>query len=167
MTPRPLGSIGLALVAVMTLIGAAADPGDRLADPAREAHARTLFVQVRCIVCQNESIDDSEAELAHDLRQTIRRQVSQGRSDGQIRAYLVERYGEFILLKPRLTLGNAPLWLAPFVTLLCAGAALLWRARSSRRSLPDTPALTPEEQARLDDLNPKEFKASAPPPRGA
>jgi cytochrome c-type biogenesis protein CcmH len=82
------------------MAGAAADPAERLPDPVQEARAREIFREVRCLVCQNESIDDSEAALAGDLRQVVRDQVKQGRSDKQIRAFLVERYGEFVLLKP-------------------------------------------------------------------
>ena len=82
-------------------MAAASDPAERLSDPVKEAHSRQLFEQFRCVVCQNESIDDSEAPLAHDLRLIIRQQVAQGRTDAQIRTFLVERYGEFILLKPR------------------------------------------------------------------
>ncbi|MDR3507416.1 MAG: cytochrome c-type biogenesis protein CcmH [Caulobacteraceae bacterium] len=132
-------------------IGAASDPAERLADPAKEARARAVFQQVRCVVCQNESIDDSEADLAHDLRQSIRQQIVQGRSDGQIRAFLVTRYGEFILLKPRFSLGNAALWLAPFGLVLIAGGALIWRARRPADPA-QTADLTPEEQARLNAL---------------
>lgn len=143
----------LAALALLAFIGAAADdPAERLADPAKETHARALFAQVRCVVCQNESIDDSEAELAGDLRRAIRDQVVQGRSDDQIRAFLVARYGDFILLKPRFTLGNSPLWLTPFLIVLVGGAYMTWRAWRSGPTKA-TAALTPQEQARLSELD--------------
>src|SRR3569833_1398253 len=99
--------------AALFCMGGASDPGERMKDPAQEARAEHLFTQLRCLVCQNESIDDSEADLARDLRQIVRQQVAAGRSDAQIRSFLVDRYGEFILLKPKFSIGNALLWLAP------------------------------------------------------
>ncbi|MBO9545678.1 MAG: cytochrome c-type biogenesis protein CcmH [Caulobacter sp.] len=113
--------IGLASVALMA---GAAEPTERLPDPAQEARARHLFKEVRCLVCQNESIDDSEAQLAGDLRQIVREQVKAGRTDSQIRAFLVERYGEFVLLKPAFSAGNAVLWLAPIGVLLVGGGLM-------------------------------------------
>ena len=113
MSVRPTARRALvALMAVVLLGGAAATPGERLADPAQEARARALFRDVRCLVCQSESIDESDADLAHDLRQLIRRQVAAGQTDAQIRAFLVSRYGQFVLLSPRASLGNAILWVA-------------------------------------------------------
>ena len=98
---RSLVRAGLILAAWASLMAAAADPADRLADPAEEARAHALFSQVRCLVCQSQSIDESDAELARDLRQLIRQQVAEGRTDDQIKAYLVSRYGEFVLLISR------------------------------------------------------------------
>jgi len=141
----------LAALALLTLIGAGADPAERLNNPAQEAHARALFAQVRCVVCQNESIDDSEAPLAHDLRMAIRGQIAAGRDDAQIRAFLVGRYGEFILLTPRFSLGNLPLWLTPLAIALLGCAVFAWRALRPRASAP-VAELTPAEQARLRDL---------------
>lgn len=135
-----------AAIAAALCIGASADPSERLRDPGQEARARHLFQQLRCVVCQNESIDDSDADLAHDLRQIVRQQVAAGRSDDQIRAFLVDRYGEFILLTPRLSLGNAVLWLTP-VLILVAGGALF--ALSARRTTSFETALTLDEELRL------------------
>src|SRR6202012_3643229 len=109
---------GLAALAAAFCLAAAADPADRLADPAQEARARPLFEQIRCVVCQNESIDDSEADLARDMRQIGRGQVAAGRSDAEIRGFLVRRYGEFVLLRPRFSPANAVAWLAPFAIVL-------------------------------------------------
>src|SRR5580698_488023 len=108
---RGLWRAAIGLVAVVMLGAAAGDPADRLADPGQEAHARTLFRDVRCLVCQSQSIDESDAPLARDLRQLVRSQVAQGRSDDQIRAFLVSRYGQFVLLTPKASLGNAILWI--------------------------------------------------------
>ncbi|MDB5457157.1 MAG: cytochrome c-type biosis protein CcmH, partial [Caulobacter sp.] len=132
-------------------LAAAADPTERLADPAQEARARAMFREVRCLVCQNESIDDSQAELAHDLRQIVRGQVAQGRTDGQIRAFLVARYGEFVLLKPPFSAGNALLWLTPLVVLL-AGGGLMVAILRRRAPAAEADALSDEETRRLQGL---------------
>ena len=141
------GRIFLLLAALMSL-AAASDPSERLPDPAQEARARTLFSQVRCLVCQNESIDDSTAELAGDLRKVVREQIAAGRSDGEVKRFLTDRYGEFVLLKPRFSVGNAALWLAPFLAVL-AGLALLagrWRRCEA------TQDLSGDEETRLAAL---------------
>ena len=135
--------------AALLCMAASADPSERLKDPGQEAHARQLFRQFRCVVCQNESIDDSDADLAHDLRQIVRQQVAQGRSDAQIRAFLVERYGEFILLKPSFSVGNAALWLAPALIVLAGGALFVLRLR---RPVALEPELSAAEERQLETL---------------
>lgn len=141
----------LIALGALLCIAAAGDPTERLSDPAQEARARALFQEIRCVVCQNESIDDSEAELAADLRRVVREQVAAGRSDAQVRTYLVDRYGEFVLLKPSFGPGNAALWLTPALLLLIAAGGILWRARrASAEIVPDS--LSPEEEARLATL---------------
>ena len=140
----------LAALAAVFCIAAAADPGDALRDPGQEARARALFEQIRCVVCQNESIDDSEADLARDLRQTIRGQIATGHSDRQVRAFLVTRYGEFILLKPRFSLANAAAWLVPFAIVVIGLFTLVLRLRRGVPAAAET--LTPEEEARLEAL---------------
>lgn len=143
------------LAAVACMAGAAADPAERLSDPAKEARAREIFREVRCLVCQNESIDDSEADLAGDLRRVVRDQVKQGRSDAQIRAFLVERYGEFVLLKPPFSVGNALLWATPGIALILGAALMIVLLR---RRAPPSPAgedpegLSQAEEARLQVL---------------
>ena len=135
-------------------MAAASDPAERLADPAQEARARHLFSDVRCMMCQNESIDDSEAPIAHDLRMAIRRQIAEGRSDAQIRAFLVARFGQFVMLKPAFNWENAALWAAPVIALLTGGALLmaLLRRRGPGDTLADGESLTPEEEARVHAL---------------
>jgi cytochrome c-type biogenesis protein CcmH len=146
----PARARALALAAGALLCMAVADaPSERLKDPGQEAHARSLFRQFRCVVCQNESIDDSDADLAHDLRQIIRGQVAQGRSDAQIRAFLVERYGEFILLDPRFSVGNAVLWLSPVLIVLAGGALLV---RRLRRPVALEPELSAAEEMQVSAL---------------
>lgn len=140
-------SLLLALGAVL-LMAAASDPAERLADPVQEARARTLFQEVRCLVCQNESIDDSSAELALDLRKVVREQVAAGRTDPEIRDFLVDRYGEFVLLKPAFSLANLALWLTPLLVGLIGLALLAARLRAR----PAEPALSPDEEARLAEL---------------
>lgn len=136
----------LLVLAAVLCMGAAIDPAEQLPDAGQEARARAIFRDVRCLVCQNESIDDSEADLARDLRRIVREQVAAGRSDGEIRAYLVERYGEFVLFRPPFSVANALLWSTPVLLVLVgAGAwALLLRRREPAAAL-----LTAEEEARL------------------
>jgi len=146
MRPRLLVIVCAALLCVGA---AASDPAERLADPVKEAHARSLFRQIRCLVCQNESIDESEAPLADDLRKLVRQQIVEGRSDTQIRQFLVERFGAFVLLKPPFDLGDLPLWLAPFAIVGLGGAAIAWRGTKPVRL--ESP-LSETERARLEAL---------------
>jgi cytochrome c-type biogenesis protein CcmH len=145
----PLRRLGLAAIAVTVLGAAAADPADRLADPAKEARARSLFQDVRCLVCQSQSIDESDAPLAHDLRQVIRQQVADGRTDGQIEVFLVSRYGQFVLLTPKASLGNAVLWVGPLLVVAAGAAVLLARGRGA----PAPTNLTAEEEAEIEKLS--------------
>lgn len=149
---RTLRRLGLAASLAVLLGAAAADPADRLADPAKEARARALFTDVRCLVCQSQSIDESDAPLARDLRQLIRQQVTDGRSDGEIRSFLVSRYGQFVLLTPKASLGNAILWVGPLLILIAGAAALIVRGRGQT---PPPTSLTVEEEAELENLSAK------------
>lgn len=140
----------LMVLAALACMGAAAsDPAERLADPAKEARARALFTQICCVVCQNQSIDKSDADLARDLRVTVRAEIAQGWSDTRIRGFLVARYGEFILLKPQWSFGNAALWLTPFLIVLVGGGIFLVRGRQNQ-TLGE--ALTADEEARLKQI---------------
>lgn len=110
-------------------------PADAPANSPDERRARALFREVRCVVCQNETIADSQADIAADLRAIVREQVAAGRSDGEIRRFLVQRYGEFVLFRPALSWINAPLWLTPFAIVL-AGAIVIVRRGQRRRNAP-------------------------------
>lgn len=109
-------------------------PDGRLTDPALEARAVRLGNELRCLVCENATIEDSPASLAGDLRRLVREQIIAGKSDEHIRTLLVERYGDFVLLRPRMTARNVILWAGPFMILAVAGALLWWRYRQSRAS---------------------------------
>jgi len=138
-----LSSLGMAVHAV--------EPGEMLSDPALEARARAISRDIRCLVCQNQSIDDSQAELAHDLRVLIRERLQAGDSDAQVRDFLVARYGDFVLLEPPLKPKTYLLWFGPAAILLVAllSIAIYFRRR---RNEPAPAALSAEEQARLRAL---------------
>ncbi len=125
----------------------AVQPDEILKDPALEARARALSGGLRCLVCQNQSIDDSDAPLARDLRILIRERLTAGESDAQVMGYVVDRYGDFVLLKPRLTARTALLWAMPFAVLLLA-ALFLFRRRKATAA--NEAPLSAEERAALD-----------------
>ena len=145
--------IGLYLVLFLGFSGAAlaVQPDEVLADKALEARARALSTELRCLVCQNQSIDDSNAPLARDLRMIVREKLVAGESEDAILAFLVARYGEFVLLKPRFTMATALLWLGPFLVLLAGGIGIVLLARR-RRVVENSAPLSADEQARLDFL---------------
>ncbi len=137
-----------AALAGVLCIAAAADPSERLADPAQEARARAIFADVRCLVCQNESIDDSEADLARDLRHIVRDQVKAGKSDVEIKRFLTDRYGEFVLLTPRFSLANLVLWGGPFLVVILGAGLLVARLRNR----PSDEELSPGDAERVRRL---------------
>lgn len=144
----------LAMLVVLATLPAAfaVQPDEVLSDPALEARARELSAELRCLVCQNQSIDDSDAPLARDLRVLIRERLVQGETNTQVIDYLVSRYGEFVLLKPRLNARTILLWGGPFAILLIGSLVIfLRRRRGSGLAVPEQ-ALTADEQARLDDI---------------
>jgi cytochrome c-type biogenesis protein CcmH len=145
--------IGVCLVLFLGFSGAAlaVQPDEVLADKALEARARALSTELRCLVCQNQSIDDSNAPLARDLRMIVREKLVAGESEDAILAFLVARYGEFVLLKPRFTMATALLWLGPFLVLLAGGIGIVLLARR-RRVVENSAPLSADEQARLDLL---------------
>ncbi|THD60893.1 MAG: cytochrome c-type biogenesis protein CcmH [Bradyrhizobium sp.] len=157
------------IFAVAVMVGSSAvcavQPDEIMADPVKEARARDLSRELRCMVCQNQSIDDSEAPLARDLRLLVRERIAAGDSDAQVIDFLVARYGEFVLLKPRFNPHTLMLWLLPPLALAGGGFAL-WiygRRRSRSASAEDqSPAkLSADEQARLERL-----MAAEPSPDG-
>ena len=146
-------AIVLAVLIAMTSSAAlAVGASEKLDDPVLEARARALSKGLRCLVCQNQSIDDSDAELAKDLRRLVRERLVAGDSDDEIEAYVVSRYGDFILLKPPFKAKTLVLWLGPAAILLLAGAgAAVYVRRQARQPEPAAP-LSEAERRRLDDL---------------
>jgi cytochrome c-type biogenesis protein CcmH len=148
-----------ALVAVSAVTVPAAHavtPQEVLADKALEARAREISAELRCLVCQNQSIDDSDAPLAHDLRVLVRERLVAGDTDQEVRDFVVARYGEFVLLKPPFSPQTLLLWLMPLIA-LAAAVLILWNAFGQTRqkaAAPTPPAgkLSSEEQAALDAL---------------
>ncbi|MEA2880023.1 MAG: cytochrome c-type biosis protein CcmH [Hyphomicrobiales bacterium] len=142
----------------MSLLGApalAVQPDEILKDAALESRARALSQELRCMVCQNQSIDDSDAPLAKDLRVLVRERLSAGDSDNQVIDFLVARYGEFVLLKPRVTAHTLLLWLAPFAALVIGGwgvVAFVRRRDNESQTAPVQEQLTPAEQSRVAEL---------------
>lgn len=140
------------VLALLTIGGAAlavSDPREMLPDPAQEARAETIGQQLRCLVCQNESIEDSNADLAGDLRRIVRERVRAGDSDAAVMAWMEARYGSFVRLNPRLTLGTLLLWGAPIITLLIGALAVF---RNRRTGTVEATPLTAAETAALGDL---------------
>ena len=129
----------------------AVDPSEQLQDTKLEARAREISAGLRCLVCQNQSIDDSDAPLAKDLRLIVRQQLQKGASNRQVVDYIVARYGEFVLLNPRLHFSTLILWLTPLL-LLAGGILLAARALRHEQAQSGPPPLTPEEQKELESL---------------
>jgi cytochrome c-type biogenesis protein CcmH len=155
--------VAACLLAVLAVSPARAVlPDEVMSDPAKEARARDLSRELRCMVCQNQSIDDSEAPLARDLRLLVRERIAAGDSDPQVIDFLVARYGEFVLLKPRFERQTLVLWLVPPLLLLGGGLALWIHVRRRAKAGPEagsSPPLSPDEEARLAAL-----LAGDPPP---
>lgn len=142
----------------------AVQPDEMLSDPGLEARARALSKELRCMVCQNESIDDSEAPLAHDLRVLVRQRLEAGDSDAQVIDFLVARYGEFVLLRPRLEWHTAALWGLPPGVLLVGIVMLIVAARRRNRAVLGGPAsLSAAEEARVRQLLSDKGASTAPP----
>ena len=130
----------------------AVQPNEMLADPVQEQRARVLGKDLRCLVCQNQSIDDSDADLAHDIRVLLRQRIVAGDSDAQAEQYLVDRYGDYVLLTPPFKMTTLVLWLGPFLFLLLAAifAIPFYRGRAVQKEL--EPSLSEEEKHRLGKL---------------
>jgi cytochrome c-type biogenesis protein CcmH len=136
---------------LLTFPALAVEPSEMLKDPALESRARTLSRELRCVVCQNQSIDDSAAEVAHDMRIAVRERLTAGDSDKAVMDYMVARYGDYVLLEPPFKPRTLLLWLGAPLVLLVAAAALLFAAR--RRPAVQAPApLSESERIKLDSL---------------
>ena len=144
----------------------AVQPDEIMSDPAKESRARDLSRELRCMVCQNQSIDDSDAPLAKDLRVLVRERLTAGDSDSQVIDFLVARYGEFVLLKPRFTPHTLLLWLLPPLALIGGGLALWFysrrRANAGTAADPSLLRLTEEEEARIERLIAAESSSEKP-----
>ncbi len=141
----------LALAVALTGPAGAVQPGEELADPALEARARLLSREIRCLVCQNQSIDESEADLARDLRILLRERIAAGEDDETVKAFLVQRYGDFVLLDPPMKPATWPLWFGP-AAILAAALAGAWVYLRRRPALWEAAPLDPAERAELDRL---------------
>ena len=153
-------SILIALLCLMPLFAYAGEAKDLAADPVIEKRMIALAENLRCLVCQNESLASSHAELAEDLRREVREQISKGKSDQEIVEYLVARYGDFVLYKPPMKSYTVLLWFGPFALLFAGIGLLLFQVRKRRQSVPEV-ELTSEAQERAISLlnNEKENQA--------
>jgi cytochrome c-type biogenesis protein CcmH len=142
----------LAAIMFLTTPGFALSPGERLADPKLEQRAREISAELRCLVCQNQSIDDSDASLAKDLRRIVRERIAAGDSDAAVKDFLVARYGEFVLLRPTLSARNLLMWLLPFVALIGGFFAVRRMFAPAVLAPAPTAELSAEEQAALARL---------------
>ena len=149
---RRLALISLLIALAAPTAALAVEPDEILKDPQLEARARHLSEELRCMVCQNQSIDDSAAPLARDLRLLVRERLTKGDSDSQVLNYLVARYGEFVLLKPRFELQNLLLWGLPPFALVAGMIALFMSARRRQTADLQVPALSAKEQKRVATL---------------
>lgn len=138
----------LALLVLAVTAAHAVNPDEMLDDPALEQRARDISAKLRCLVCQNESIDDSNADLARDLRVIVRERLEEGDTDGQVVDYVVARYGEFVLLQPRLSARNMLLWGTPLIGLVLGFLAIVFLYRMRNRAGP-VDRLSDDEQQRL------------------
>ena len=144
-------SLAIVLIAPTTPAWAV-NPDEVLEDPVLEQRARDISAMLRCLQCQNQSIDDSDAGFSKDMRLLVRERLVAGDTDEQVLDFVVARYGEFALLKPRFSTQNLILWVGPSVLLLIAIAGIVWRVRSGRRRTISTDRLTADEAAVLDEI---------------
>ena len=151
MKPAALFAVLLALFALVPFAAFAVRPDEMLTDPALEARAREVGKELRCLVCRNQSIDDSEADLAHDLRVLVRERIKAGDTNAQTIAYIRARYGDYVLLRPPFQLDTLLLWGGPLLILLLGAAAMLLYYRHRRLAPPMAP-LSAEEHRRLELL---------------
>ncbi|MBM3648979.1 MAG: cytochrome c-type biogenesis protein CcmH [Alphaproteobacteria bacterium] len=144
-------ALAMAVLMLATSPSVAVEPSEMLKDPALEARARAIGQALRCVVCQNQSIDDSAAEVARDMRRAVRERLAAGDSNNQVFDYMVARYGDYVLLKPPFKAGTLLLWLGAPLVLLVASAAILVAVRQRRVAAPPPP-LSERERERLRSL---------------
>jgi cytochrome c-type biogenesis protein CcmH len=153
MTRHLPGILALLVALVLSVPAAAVQPDEKLKDPGLETRAREISAELRCLVCQNQSIDDSDAPLARDLRLLVRERLQAGDSDEKVLQFLVERYGDFILLRPPLNVKTYALWAAPLLILLIGIVLVRRTVMASRlRDPPLPPELTVQEKQRLREV---------------
>jgi cytochrome c-type biogenesis protein CcmH len=140
----------LCLLLALPAWGAVGDPNERLPDPTKEALAREIGRELRCLVCQNQSIEDSDAQLARDLRRLVRERVAAGEDQAAVIRFVHERYGDFVLLRPPVTAATMLLWATPVLALGGGIAVIMFRRR---RALAEAAALSPDEAKRLAELD--------------
>jgi cytochrome c-type biogenesis protein CcmH len=140
----------LCLLLALPAWGAVGDPNERLPDPAKEALAREIGRELRCLVCQNQSIEDSDAQLARDLRRLVRERVAAGEDQTAVIRFVHERYGDFVLLRPPVTAATMLLWATPVLALGGGIAVIMFRRR---RAMAEAAALSPDEAKRLAELD--------------
>ena len=144
--------VALLMVLLLAAPVGAVNPDEVLSDPALEARARDISSQLRCLVCQNESIDDSNADLAREIRLIVRERLVAGDTDDEVVQYLVDRYGEYVLLQPVVAPHTTLLWAAAPLALLVGGIVIVLGSRR-RRAVTEPATLTPDEQQALDQLD--------------
>jgi len=149
---RRIAALLYAVLIVFSVPAYAVEPDEMLDDPVLEERARSLSAELRCLVCQNQSIDDSDAPLARDLRILVRQRLEAGDSDAEIIDFVVDRYGEFVLLKPPFAPHTWALWLAAPTLLLIAGGVLLVSLRRRRRVVSEPAPLSDAEKSKLDSI---------------
>jgi cytochrome c-type biogenesis protein CcmH len=142
--------LALAALVLVSVVARAVEPDEILKDPVQEARAREITRELRCVVCQNQSVDDSDAPLAKDIRVLVRERIAAGESDDAVKDFIVQRYGQYVLLRPPFAMDTALIWIGPFALFAIAlGTALLFMRRGRGDALQPKP-LTPEEESRLD-----------------
>lgn len=149
---RPVAAL-LAAFIFVSVASAALEPDEILQDPAKEKRARAITKELRCVVCQNQSVDDSDAPLAKDIRLIVRERIMAGETDQQVRAFVVNRYGQYVLLRPPLGIDTALIWIGPFALLVIAlGVAGIYLRRARPAGGSATGALSAEEERRLEAI---------------
>ncbi len=150
---RLLSALAVCITLLFAVPGAhAVEPDEMLDDPALEARAREISKNLRCLVCQNQSIDDSNADLAKDLRVIVRQRLAAGDSNDEVFQFVVDRYGEYVLLRPPLRGSTYALWFGPIILVVVGGGALLMLAARRRHADSPAPGLSSDEQSRLSEL---------------